>query len=66
MASLLVGWNIGPLHGWVSNVVAIGVLIGVACLVVMFILAFRTPLPGGPSPVEQERLPQEFDQDEGQ
>jgi hypothetical protein len=44
MASLLMGWNIGPLHGWVSDVVAIAVLIGVACLVVMFILAFRTPL----------------------
>jgi hypothetical protein len=66
VASLLVDWNIGPLQGWVSDVVAIAVLIGVACLIVMFVLAFRTQLPTGPSPIEQERHPHEFDLDEDQ
>jgi hypothetical protein len=66
MGSVFAGWNIGPLHGWVSDVVAVAVLIGAACLVVMFILAFRTRLPSGPSPIEQERAPHTFGLDEDQ
>jgi hypothetical protein len=52
------------LHGWVAMTVGIGVVVVAAVLIVMFILAFRVHLPSGPSPLEQERLPQTFDQDE--
>jgi hypothetical protein len=59
------GFNVPLVHGWVATAVGIVLLIGAVGLVTMFIIAIRTPGPSGPSPIEQERLPQKFDRDDG-
>ncbi len=64
MSSMVIGFNVPLVHGWLAIAVGIAVIIGAAVLVIMLIVALRTPGPSGPSPMEQERLPQKFDDDE--